>query len=256
MSISTIPSRASAVTPTVVRAGRLSAREIGRVDLVHRRVVALEVGQEDAHADHVGEGQAAALQHARQIVHDLAGLRLDAVRDGQGIVVRIGCELSGDEDERRRPPPHGCRARPVSAHRAADGRSDACEFSPLSVRWRRLRRRRRNAGETAARVRSRVARRTAPAAPVSTTRPRSRNDHAGRGIARETHFVGDDHHGHALAREIAHHHQHLADQLRIERAGRLVEQQQVRAHRERARDPDALLLSARQPRRKGIALVG
>src|SRR5450631_4081181 len=78
----------------------LVGSEIGRVDLVHPSVVAVEVGQENAHANHVGERQAAALENAAQIVHHLVRLRLDAGWNGEKIVVRIGRKLSGDEDER------------------------------------------------------------------------------------------------------------------------------------------------------------
>ena len=52
-----------------------------------------------------------------------------------------------------------------------------------------------------------------------------------------------------------HHHQNFADEFGIKRAGRLVKQQEIRAHRKRSRDADALLLSTRQFRRKSIALV-
>ena len=47
--------------------------------------------------------------------------------------------------------------------------------------------------------------------------------------------------------ELADHVQHLADQLRVERAGHLVEQHQPRLHRQRAHDRDPLLLAAGQP---------
>jgi hypothetical protein len=42
-------------------------------------------------------------------------------------------------------------------------------------------------------------------------------------IACEIHLVGDDQHGHPVAGEIAHHRQHLADKLRIERRRHFVE---------------------------------
>ena len=47
--------------------------------------------------------------------------------------------------------------------------------------------------------------------------------------------------------QLAHHVEHLLDQLGVERAGDLVEQHHVRVHRQRPRDRDALLLAARQP---------
>ena len=50
----------------------------------------------------------------------------------------------------------------------------------------------------------------------------------------------------------AHHRQHLADQLGIERRGRLVEQHQLGSHRERPGDRHALLLAARETMRKVV----
>ena len=54
---------------------------------------------------------------------------------------------------------------------------------------------------------------------------------------------------------VLHHRQHLAHQLRVERAGRLVEHEHLGVHRQRARDGHALLLAARQARRVLVALV-
>ena len=71
-------------------------------------------------------------------------------------------------------------------------------------------------------------------------------DHAMRDLAGKTHLVGDDHHGHALAGEVDHHVEHLADHFGIERRGRFVEQHRNRIHRQRARDRDALLLTTGQ----------
>ena len=56
--------------------------------------------------------------------------------------------------------------------------------------------------------------------------------------------------------EILHHLQHLVDQLRIERARRLVEEQDARIRRHRARDRDPLLLPAGELARVGLRLVG
>ena len=44
--------------------------------------------------------------------------------------------------------------------------------------------------------------------------------------------------------EVPHHVQHLADELGVERGGRLVEQHELRVHRQRPGDGDALLLAA------------
>ncbi len=56
-------------------------------------------------------------------------------------------------------------------------------------------------------------------------------------------------------RQLADDGEHLADQLRVERAGDLVEQHQLRLHRQRAHDRGALLLAARQPVRVLAGLV-
>ena len=75
-------------------------------------------------------------------------------------------------------------------------------------------------------------------------------------VAGEAHLVGGDDHRHARRREPADDVEHLGDELRVERARDLVEQQQVGSHRERADDRDPLLLAARQPVRVLVALVG
>ena len=46
------------------------------------------------------------------------------------------------------------------------------------------------------------------------------------------------------SRQLVHHVEHLLDHLRVERGGRLVEEHDLRLHRERAGDRDALLLAA------------
>src|SRR5215469_12111078 len=69
-------------------------------------------------------------------------------------------------------------------------------------------------------------------------------DHAVRDLAGELDLVGDHDHGPALLRELADHAQHLADELGIERRGRLVEQHELRLHRQHASDRDPLLLAA------------
>src|SRR5437588_8925359 len=70
-------------------------------------------------------------------------------------------------------------------------------------------------------------------------------DHTVSGIARKAQLMADHQHGHAAGLELAHHPEHAADELGIERGGRLVEQHCFRLERERARDRDPLLLSAR-----------
>ena len=98
-----------------------------------------------------------------------------------------------------------------------------------SASVRHWRSRRHSAAGTGARARSPAGRRNGPAR-RSRPRGRDREQHARRRLARKAHLVRHDHHGHAFAGKIAHHHQHLADQLGIERAGRLVEQQEIRTH--------------------------
>ena len=77
-----------------------------------------------------------------------------------------------------------------------------------------------------------------------------------RHFAREADLVRDDHHRHAVLCERAHHGQDLADQLGIERGGRLVEQHHARLHRERPGDGHALLLPAGELARIAVSLRG
>src|SRR6266511_2584274 len=60
-------------------------------------------------------------------------------------------------------------------------------------------------------------------------------------LAREAHLVGDYDHRHPGLGEPFDLLEYAADQLRVERGGHLVEEHQLRPHRERARDRDALL---------------
>ncbi len=66
----------------------------------------------------------------------------------------------------------------------------------------------------------------------------------------------DDQHRHAFLRQLAHHRQHFADALGIERRRRLVEQDRIGPQRQRARNPDALLLPARQRTRQAVRMIG
>src|SRR5579864_1990871 len=63
-------------------------------------------------------------------------------------------------------------------------------------------------------------------------------------LAGKAHFMGHDHHGHAVAREIDHDVEYLADHFRVERRRRLVEQHRDRVHGKRTRNRDALLLAS------------
>src|SRR3954468_13190444 len=67
-----------------------------------------------------------------------------------------------------------------------------------------------------------------------------------RDVPREAHLVRCDQHRHAALGELADHVQPLGHQLRVERRGDLVEQHQLRPHRERADDRDPLLLATRE----------
>ena len=57
-------------------------------------------------------------------------------------------------------------------------------------------------------------------------------------------------------RQLPDDRQHLRHQHRVERRRDLVEQQDVRLHRQRAHDGDPLLLAAREPVGHRVALVG
>ena len=67
-------------------------------------------------------------------------------------------------------------------------------------------------------------------------------DHAIREVVGESQFMGDEQHRPAFFREGANHAQHFADELRVERRRRLVEEKDLGVHRERARDGHPLLL--------------
>ena len=65
-------------------------------------------------------------------------------------------------------------------------------------------------------------------------------------LAGKAQLVANDQHGHAARLEVTHDGQHRANQLRIERRRRLVEQHDLGIKGERTGDGDALLLAARQ----------
>ena len=66
----------------------------------------------------------------------------------------------------------------------------------------------------------------------------------------------DDHHRHLFFGERADNAQHLAGQLRVKRARRLVKEQQLRLHAKRARDRRALLLPAGKLAGVGVGAIG
>ena len=80
-------------------------------------------------------------------------------------------------------------------------------------------------------------------------------DDAVRHRAGEGHLVRDDDHGHLLLRELADDLEHLARELGVEGARRLVEEQQLRVQRKGPRDGDALLLPAGELAGVGIGLA-
>src|SRR6185503_15549116 len=77
-----------------------------------------------------------------------------------------------------------------------------------------------------------------------------------RRVAGKPHLVADHDHGHAALPQGAHDLEHRAHQLRIERAGRLVEQHDPGLERDRPRDRDPLLLAARELARGVAGAVG
>src|SRR5690606_29611072 len=70
--------------------------------------------------------------------------------------------------------------------------------------------------------------------------------HAIRHFASEAHLVRDHDHRHAAQRQFLHHVEHFLDHLRVKCRGRLVEEHDLRLHRQRPRDSHPLLLPARQ----------
>ena len=78
-------------------------------------------------------------------------------------------------------------------------------------------------------------------------------DDLGGDLPGELQFVRDDEHRPALARQLAHQREDVADQLGVERRRRLVEEQQVGPEREGPDDADPLLLAAGELERVGAA---
>ena len=67
-------------------------------------------------------------------------------------------------------------------------------------------------------------------------------------ILRKLHLMGDDDHCRPLFGKLLHHLQHLADELRVKRRGRLIKEDDVGLCRDGTRNADALLLPARELR--------
>ena len=66
----------------------------------------------------------------------------------------------------------------------------------------------------------------------------------------------DNEHGHLVLGKVAHDAEHFARQFRVERRGRLVKEQNIRIHHQRAGDGDALLLSAGETAGHLVGAVG
>ena len=79
-------------------------------------------------------------------------------------------------------------------------------------------------------------------------------DDAVGGLGGKPDLMRHNDHRDVLPREIRHDRQDLADEFGIERARRLVEEEEFRLHREGARDGDPLLLSARELGRIDVPL--
>ena len=62
-------------------------------------------------------------------------------------------------------------------------------------------------------------------------------------VASKADLVGDDDHCRAVLGELTHHPEHLSNELGVERRRDLVEQHNLRLHRQRTSDGDALCLS-------------
>ncbi len=75
-------------------------------------------------------------------------------------------------------------------------------------------------------------------------------------VARERHLVRSEDHRHSAGGKFADDLEHLCNQFRVERARDLVEEHQLRLHREGAHDRDALLLPSREPVWILVALLG
>ena len=69
-------------------------------------------------------------------------------------------------------------------------------------------------------------------------------DHTVGHVAGKAHLVRDYDHGQTCLRQPLHNVQHLADHFGVKRGRRLVKEEDVRVHRQRPRDGDALLLPA------------
>ena len=67
-----------------------------------------------------------------------------------------------------------------------------------------------------------------------------------RNLAREIHLMRDNHHGDVQVCQRFDDLQNLAGQLRIQRAGRFVEKQDLRIQRQSPGNGDALALTARK----------
>ena len=75
-------------------------------------------------------------------------------------------------------------------------------------------------------------------------------------LAGKAHLVGDHQHGDAGVGQLLHQLQHLADHLRVEGGGGLVEQDDIRVHGQSAGNGNALLLAAGKALGEHIGFIG
>ena len=74
-------------------------------------------------------------------------------------------------------------------------------------------------------------------------------------LAGKAHLVGHDDHGHTFLCQLLHDVQDLADHLRVQGGGRLVEEHELGLHGQGANDGDALLLAAGELVGVGVGLL-
>ena len=96
---------------------------------------------------------------------------------------------------------------------------------------------------------------TCAGGPDSSTTPASMKSTWSATCLGEPDLVRDDHHRPAFGGQVLDHAQHVADELGVERRGGLVEQHQLGLQRQRAGDPDPLLLTAGELVRVLIGLL-
>src|SRR5664280_3391266 len=77
-----------------------------------------------------------------------------------------------------------------------------------------------------------------------------------RDLARETHFVRNDHHRHSLVGEALHDRKDVSDCFRVQRRRRFIKKHDCGIHRERTGNSNTLLLAAGQCAWVTVRLIG